>query len=48
MSGFHALVLGLQSLHSGHFHVNSIQNYNARLVPAARVTLRPAAGGQAG
>jgi len=31
MSGFHALVLGLQSLSSGRFHVNSIQNYNDRL-----------------
>jgi carbamoyl-phosphate synthase large subunit len=31
MSGFHALVLGMQSLHSGSLHVNSIQDYNARL-----------------
>jgi hypothetical protein len=34
MAGFHALVLGLQSVSGGPMHVESIQNYNARLVPA--------------
>ncbi|MDH3198675.1 MAG: carbamoyl phosphate synthase large subunit, partial [Candidatus Krumholzibacteria bacterium] len=31
MAGFHALVLGLQSLHAGGLRVESIQGYNARL-----------------
>jgi carbamoyl-phosphate synthase large subunit len=31
MAGFHALVLGLQTLSGGPVHVESIQNYNARL-----------------
>ena len=34
MAGFHALVLGLQSVANGPLHVESIQNYNARLKPA--------------
>ncbi len=33
MAGFHALVLGLQSVVAGVVHVESIQNYNARLLP---------------
>jgi len=35
MAGFHALVLGLQSVVAGEVHVETIQNYNARLHPAA-------------
>ena len=35
MAGFHALVLGLQTVAGGPLHVESIQNYNARLKPAA-------------
>jgi carbamoyl-phosphate synthase large subunit len=31
MAGFHALVLGLQTVAGGPLHVESIQNYNARL-----------------
>jgi len=31
MAGFHALVLGLQSLHTGGLRVESIQGYNARI-----------------
>jgi carbamoyl-phosphate synthase large subunit len=31
MAGFHAFVLGLQTLSDGPVHVESIQNYNARL-----------------
>jgi len=31
LAGFHALVLGLQTLSGGPVHVESIQNYNARL-----------------
>jgi carbamoyl-phosphate synthase large subunit len=31
MAGFHALVLGLMSVHFDEFHVESIQNYIARL-----------------
>jgi carbamoyl-phosphate synthase large subunit len=41
MAGFHALVLGLQTVAGGPLHVESIQNYNARLKPpveAARAT----------
>ncbi|HEX6789801.1 MAG TPA: ATP-grasp domain-containing protein, partial [Candidatus Krumholzibacteria bacterium] len=34
MAGFHALVLGLQTVAGGPLHVESIQNYNARLKPA--------------
>jgi carbamoyl-phosphate synthase large subunit len=33
MAGFHALVLGLQTVAGGPLHVESIQNYNARLRP---------------
>jgi carbamoyl-phosphate synthase large subunit len=32
MAGFHALVLGLQTLVDGPVHVETIQNYNARLL----------------
>ena len=35
MAGFHALVLGLQTLSGGPLHVESIQNYNARLAKPA-------------
>jgi hypothetical protein len=35
MAGFHALVLGLQTMVGGPVHVESIQNYNARLKPVA-------------
>ena len=35
MAGFHALVLGLQAVTGGPVHVESLQNYNARLQPAA-------------
>jgi len=35
MAGFHALVLGLQTVAGGPLHVESIQNYNARLKPLA-------------
>jgi carbamoyl-phosphate synthase large subunit len=31
MAGFHALVLGLQTVANGPLHVESIQRYNARL-----------------
>jgi hypothetical protein len=34
MAGFHALVLGLQTMTSGPVHVETIQRYNARLRPA--------------
>jgi carbamoyl-phosphate synthase large subunit len=43
MAGFHALVLGLQTVAGGPLHVESIQNYNARLRPAAE----PAPAGNA-
>jgi len=36
MAGFHALVLGLQAVTGGPVHVESLQNYNARLVPATK------------
>jgi carbamoyl-phosphate synthase large subunit len=35
MAGFHALVLGLQTVASGPLHVESLQNYNARLLKPA-------------
>jgi carbamoyl-phosphate synthase large subunit len=35
MAGFHALVLGLQTLSGGPVHVESIQSYNARLLAPA-------------
>ena len=41
MSGFHALVLGLQSVGTGSFHVNSIQNYNARLTRPSGTPTEP-------
>jgi carbamoyl-phosphate synthase large subunit len=44
MAGFHAYVLGLQTLAGGPLHVESIQNYNARLhvPPAAEIVTRDA------
>jgi carbamoyl-phosphate synthase large subunit len=33
MAGFHAMVLGLQTISGNTVHVESIQNYNARLAP---------------
>jgi len=36
LAGFHALVLGLQTMTAGRTHVESIQNYNARLVREPR------------
>ncbi len=44
MAGFHALVLGLQTVASGPLHVESIQNYNARLKPVVEPVVR--AGGE--
>ncbi len=39
MAGFHALVLGLQTVSGDTVHVESIQNYNARLArPEERAT----------
>jgi carbamoyl-phosphate synthase large subunit len=35
MAGFHALVLGLQTVTGGQVHVASIQSYNSRLKPEA-------------
>ncbi|HEX5131263.1 MAG TPA: carbamoyl-phosphate synthase large subunit [Candidatus Krumholzibacteria bacterium] len=43
MAGFHALVLGLQTISGGPVHVETIQNYNARLP-----LLKPAAMVEAG
>jgi len=47
MAGFHALVLGLQTVTGGPVHVESIQNYNARLNPIASVTPGAADAGPA-
>jgi carbamoyl-phosphate synthase large subunit len=50
MAGFHALVLGLQTLSGGPVHVESIQNYNARLrrpAPAADASGEVEAVGEA-
>jgi len=51
MAGFHALVLGLQTVAAGTLHVESIQNYNARLTPGvepAPTAERVGAVGEAG
>jgi len=42
MAGFHALVLGLQTVANGPLHVESIQNYNARLIKPALESVRSA------
>jgi carbamoyl-phosphate synthase large subunit len=48
MAGFHALVLGLQTVAAGTLHVESIQNYNARLARAAEPAEAAGPAGVAG
>jgi carbamoyl-phosphate synthase large subunit len=49
MAGFHALVLGLQTITVGQVHVESIQSYNARVkLPAAAGEAAPDAAPVAG